>query len=116
MIEYQYRIVKEKVPIYVAEECFENKKVVVKGYPERRHINVLFYRDDELLTDISEFNFTDKNLEKFEKLFDYSYGQPITEQYIYELAYKFREFLTLIKDPTIKYITVIGKLSDDGNI
>ena len=110
MIDYEYRIAKEKIPIYIAEECFENKKVVVKGYPEKRHIDISFYRDDELLTDISEFNFTDKNLEKFEKLFEYSYGQPITEQFIYELAYKFKDFLTLIKDPPIKHITINGAI------
>ena len=98
----------EKDPIYVAEECFENKKVVVKGYPEKQHIDVLFYRDDKLLTDISEFDFTNKALENFEKLLDYSYMKPLTEQFIYELAYRFKEFLTLIKDPSIKYITING--------
>lgn len=108
MIECQYRIVKEKIQVYVAEECFENKKVVVKGYPEKQHIDVLFYRDDELLTDFSEFNFNDENLENFEKLLDYSYMKPLTEQFIYELAYRFKEFLTLIKDPSIKYITING--------
>ena len=48
MIDYQYKIVKEKAPIYVAEECFENKKVIVKGYPETGEIYISFYRDNKL--------------------------------------------------------------------
>lgn len=106
MIRYISRIVEEKELAFVSEKSLENKKVQVIGYPERRQVFVNFYRDDELIEDINEFNWTDEIRQEFNNSFDKFYGKVFSEEYVEFLSCYFQKYLNYIKDPIIQYITI----------
>lgn len=103
MIKYQTRIIKEEVPFYVSEKHYGNKKVQVIGEPEKCSISVNFYRDNELLENYDEFNWSDEIRQEFNNLLNNGYGEFLTEEYIEYLSFVFKKYLKYIKEPTIKF-------------
>lgn len=94
----------------IAERCLDNKKLVVIGHPKYQVVTILFYRDDILLEDDSEFIWNQEVQTKFEEDLSELHGAYISRNSIEYIASSLEKYLKYIKDPVINYITINGSI------
>ena len=94
----------------IAERYLDNKKLVVVGNPNFQVVTILFYRDDILLTDDSDFTWNQDVKTKFEEDLSELHEEYISKNGVEYIAGLLEKYLKYIKDPVIDHITIKGSV------